>query len=60
MLGFSAVAPSRDFAADEAEIASLRWFTRAELRGAIANGEVRAPSTISIAGQLLYSWLDNA
>ena len=60
MLGFSAVAPSRDFAADEAEIASLRWFTREELKDAIASGEVRAPSTISIAGQLLHSWLDNA
>lgn len=60
MLGFSAEAPSRDFAADQAEIASLRWFTREELRSAIAEGQVRAPSTISIAGQLLCSWLDNA
>ena len=60
MLGFSAVAPSRDFAADEAEIASLRWFTREELKDAIASSEVRAPSTISIAGQLLHSWLENA
>lgn len=59
MLGFSAEAPNRDFAADEAEIASLKWFTRDELRGAIETKTVRAPSTISIAGQLLYSWLDN-
>ncbi|WP_209325067.1 NAD(+) diphosphatase [Brevibacterium renqingii] len=60
MLGFSAEAPSREFAADEAEIASLKWFTRDELRTAIAEKAVRAPSTVSIAGQLLYSWLDNA
>lgn len=59
MLGFSAEAPSRDFAADETEIASLRWFTRDELRTAIAEKVVRSPSTISIAGQLLHSWLDN-
>lgn len=59
MLGFSAEAPSRDFAADEAEIASLKWFTRDEFRTAIETKTVRAPSTVSIAGQLLYSWLDN-
>ena len=59
MLGFSAEAPSREFAADRTEIATLRWFTREELRDAIAAKTVRAPTTVSIAGQLLYSWLDN-
>lgn len=59
MLGFSAEAPSREIAADEAEIASLKWFTREELRTAIEHQTVRAPGLVSIAGQLLYSWLDN-
>lgn len=59
MLGFSAEAPSRDIEADEAEIATLKWFTRGELRTAIEDRTVRAPGLVSIAGQLLYSWLDN-
>lgn len=59
MLGFSAEAPSREFAADEDEIASLKWFTRDELNTAIEIGAVRAPGTVSIAGQLLANWLDN-
>lgn len=59
MLGFSAEAPSREIAADEAEIASLKWFTREELRSAIEHKTVRAPGLVSIAGQLLYGWLDN-
>lgn len=59
MLGFSAEAPSLDFAADEAEIATLTWFTREELHAAIESGTVRAPGLVSIAGQVLYSWLDN-
>jgi len=59
MLGFSAEAESLDVAADEAEIASLRWFTRAELNAEIAAGRVSAPGTVSIAGQLLRAWLEN-
>ena len=59
MLGFCAEAPSLEFCADEAEIASLKWFTRQELRTAIEQGTVLAPGSVSIAGQLLDSWLDN-
>src|SRR5699024_3247119 len=47
MLGFSAEAPSCEFAAERPEIATLRWFTREELRDAIAAKTVRAPSTVS-------------
>lgn len=60
MLGFSAEATTMDFAADETEIASLRWFTREELAADIAAGRVSAPGTVSIAGQLLHAWLENA
>ncbi|WP_309131653.1 NAD(+) diphosphatase [Brevibacterium sp.] len=59
MLGFTAEATSLSTRADQAEIASLRWFTRAELTEAIATGAVRAAGTVSIAGQILHSWLEN-
>lgn len=53
------MATSLSTRADQAEIASLRWFTRAELTEAIATGAVRAAGTVSIAGQILHSWLEN-
>ncbi|WP_137825969.1 NAD(+) diphosphatase [Brevibacterium sp. 2SA] len=59
MLGFSAEAVSLDVTADEAEITSLKWFTREELRADIAAGRVGTPGTVSIAGQLLWSWLES-
>src|SRR5699024_9938186 len=60
MLGFSAEAPSREIAADRAESATLRWLTREELRHGIAAKTVRAPSTVTNAGHILHSWVDNA
>lgn len=59
MLGFSAVAPSLDAHPDLEEIASLRWFTREELRNAMAEGSVRTAGLVSISGQILHSWLEN-
>ena len=59
MLGFTAEADSMAARADDDEITALRWFTRTELRDAIAAQEVAVPTTVSIAGQILYSWLDN-
>ncbi|RBP66311.1 NAD+ diphosphatase [Brevibacterium sanguinis] len=59
MLGFSAEAASLSTRADEAEIASLRWFTRTELREALDSGAVRSASTVSIAGQIVHAWLGN-
>lgn len=60
MLGFTAEAASLETRADTAEIASLKWFTRDELRAAATQGTIRSWSMVSIAGQILESWLDNA
>ena len=59
MLGFTAEADSMETSADDEEITALRWFTRQELRDAIAARRVAVPTTVSIAGQILYSWLDH-
>lgn len=58
MLGFTAEADTLTAAPDDDEITALRWFTRAQLRAAMESGEVTVPTTVSIAGQILYGWLD--
>jgi NAD+ diphosphatase len=58
MLGFTAEADSMETSADDDEITALRWFTRQELRDAIAARQVAVPTTVSIAGQILHGWLD--
>lgn len=57
MLGFRAVAQTMDFTPDGEEILDLRWFTRAELKEAAANGSIVLPGRISIAHALIVSWL---
>jgi NAD+ diphosphatase len=60
MLGFTAQAdPEQPVQVDEAEIASARWFTRAEVRG-VLTGERKdfgLPMASSIAYFLLNEWL---
>ncbi|MFY9914604.1 MAG: NAD(+) diphosphatase [Nocardioidaceae bacterium] len=56
MLGFEAHASSTEITVDGAEITEARWFTRDELRHAVAAGQVGIPTTISIAGALLTRW----
>lgn len=56
MLGFEAHASSVEITVDGQEITEARWFTREELRFAVAAGEVGIPTTISIAGALLTRW----
>lgn len=66
MLGFQAVAdPRRPVRVDPAEIASARWFTRAEVGAALAGESVAVqgarlvlPPPSSIASFLLRYWLD--
>ena len=55
MLGFTAVAMTRDIELQTDELEDARWFTRDELRTADA---VRLPSEISIARRLIEDWLD--
>ena len=57
MLGFRAhAAGGQQINVDAHEIAEARWFSRAELRAAIEQGEVRLPPPVSIAHQILASW----
>ncbi|WP_084957640.1 NAD(+) diphosphatase [Thermoactinospora rubra] len=56
MLGFFADALSTDVTLDLEEIAEARWFTREELAGALASGEVRLPPPVSIARRLIETW----
>lgn len=55
MLGFTAVATTRDIELQTDELEDARWFTRDALR----SGEgVKLPSEISIARRLIEDWLD--
>ncbi|WP_345628938.1 NAD(+) diphosphatase [Rugosimonospora acidiphila] len=60
MLGFTAQAdPEQPVQVDEAEIASARWFTRAEVRGVLSGerDDFGLPMASSIAHFLLTEWL---
>jgi NAD+ diphosphatase len=57
MLGFRAHAPgAQEIRVDEEEIAEARWFTRDQLRAAMATGEVLLPPPVSIAHRIIESW----
>ena len=57
MLGFRARATgSLEITVDSEEIAEARWFSRDELREAIASGEIKLPSRVSIAHRIIESW----
>lgn len=60
MLGFHAVAADPDAARpDGEEIVDVRWFTRSELRAALAgDGDVHLPGAASIAHRLIRDWID--
>jgi NAD+ diphosphatase len=62
MLGCLAEALSEEIRVDRAELEDARWFTRAEVRAALA-GEAEAlvtPPPFAIAHQLLRAWVDGA
>jgi len=56
MLGFRADATSVDIQVDANEIAEARWYSRDDLRTAVANGELLLPPPISIAHRIIESW----
>jgi NAD+ diphosphatase len=57
MLGFRARAKGgQEIRVDDEEISEARWFTREELRIAIANSEVLLPPPVSIARRIIESW----
>lgn len=57
MLGFRARAASgQEIRVDADEISEARWFSRDELRAAMAAGEVLLPPPVSIAHQIIQAW----
>jgi NAD+ diphosphatase len=57
MLGFRARATgSLLITVDQDEIAEARWFSRDDLRQAIAEGTIRLPPPVSIAHRIIESW----
>jgi NAD+ diphosphatase len=66
MVGFHAVAdPSEAFSFNDGEIAEAAWFTREQVRTALADGDwssgsdsrLLLPASISIARQIIESWV---
>lgn len=56
MLGFTARALDAAVRTDDVEITDARWFTRAQLRAAVAAGEVLLPGGVSIAHRIVEHW----
>ncbi len=65
MVGFHAIAdPDEEFSYNDGEIAEAGWFTRAEVRDALAQGDwsstsqsrLLLPASISIAREIIESW----
>jgi NAD+ diphosphatase len=65
MVGFHALGdPEQPFSFNDGEIAEAQWFTRAEIRDALANGDwssespsrLLLPGSISIAREIIESW----
>jgi NAD+ diphosphatase len=65
MVGFHALAdPEQEFAYNDGEIAEAAWFTRDEIRAALAEGDwssestsrLLLPGSISIAREIIESW----
>ncbi len=56
MIGFTARVTGT-VALDPDELEDARWFTRPQLRGAVAAGEVRLPPRVSISRRLIRDWL---
>ena len=57
MLGFRASASGDlELRVDDDEIAEAHWFSRDELRSALASREILLPPPVSIAHRLIESW----
>jgi NAD+ diphosphatase len=57
MLAFTAHATTTQLDVDGLEIAEASWFTRDQLRAAIASGTVKLPMRASVAYYLIDGWL---
>lgn len=56
MLAFAARADDPRLVLDPGEIAEARWFSRADFAAAIDQGELAAPSGVSVARHLIEGW----
>ncbi len=59
MLGFTAEAEEELVCPADGELENLRWFSREDFRQAVEGGEIRLPSRISIAYQLIRGWFES-
>lgn len=58
MIAFEAVTDNPDVAkGDGEEITEVKWFSRAELKAAAADGSLLLPPTISVARKMIELWL---
>jgi NAD+ diphosphatase len=57
MLAFTARAQTTELDVDGVEITEARWFSRDELRVAIADGSLKLPMRASVAFYLINGWL---
>ena len=61
MLGFRAGAlGDMQIRVDDDEIAEAHWYSRDELRAAVANGDLLLPPPVSIAHRIIESWYGSA
>lgn len=57
MLAFTAKAQTTELDVDGVEITEARWFTRDELKAAMADGSLKLPMRASVAFYLINGWL---
>lgn len=56
MLGFTAVSDGEELSLTDGEIAEAEWYSRDELRAAVADGSLGLPGPLSIARRLVEGW----
>ena len=56
MLGYRATAISTDIAREEAEMAEVRWYSKAEFEAACTDESLRLPNNSTIAFHLIQHW----
>ncbi len=57
MLGYYATATGEWPRPDRDEIDEARWFSRADYEAALDNGDIKTPTSLSIASRLIQGWL---
>jgi NAD+ diphosphatase len=58
MLGFQATAESLELQVDGYELEDARWLHRQEMVDELGQGQLRLPSSYSIARRLIEDWFD--